>query len=261
MHRFYVPGLSSADATLNFPAAQSKRIARVLRMAPGEHVEIFDGAGLVSDAVLKDVDPAGTTATVVASHRAQWPFPWRPMIYLAMIRRQRFEWAIEKAAELGAQRIVPMVTARTERGNGTLSASRLTRWRLIAVEAAEQCSSAFVTEVFEPLSFAEALAQPAAMRLLAWESLEHSGVLPDPGRVVRAAQPVATTANPALALYFGPEGGFEDAEVQAAVAAGCQLVTLGPRLLRAETAAVAALAMLVAAAGAQSTQENVTGEM
>ncbi len=259
MHRFCVPELRPDSGVVEFTGPQSRQLARVLRMAPGDRVEVFDGAGLVGTAVLTEVNSTHTAATLAGSHLELWPFPWRGVIYLAMIRPSRFEWAIEKAAELGALRIVPVITARTARSTGTLSDSRLARWRQIAVEAAEQCGSAFITDVTAPLGFTEALGQPAERRLLAWESLENSGTLPDPGQAVHdlLARPARTA--PVVALFFGPEGGFEDSEIEAAVAAGCKLVTLGPRLLRAETAAVAALAMLVAATGRQPAAEHATG--
>ena len=246
MHRFHVPAAYRATSSLRFSAVQSRQIARVLRMHAGEHVEVFDGAGTVAAVQLDAVSETAASGVVEAVRRVQWPFPWRTSVCLALIRPQRFEWAVEKAAELGASTIVPLLTERTAHGGDEVGEARLARWQRIAVEAAEQCGSAFTLDVRQPATLQQALQEPARLRLIGWE--DQAVVLPPLLERVAAAGPWARgTETPRIALYVGPEGGFAPGEIEAAVTAGCEAVTLGPRILRAETAAVAALAMLTAA--------------
>jgi 16S rRNA (uracil1498-N3)-methyltransferase len=248
MHRFYLPGAREPGTAVAFSPMQSKQLVRVLRMRPGELVETFDGAGTVHTVALHAIGSSCTTGTVTAVHRIAWPLPWRPVLYLALIRTQRFEWAIEKATELGACRIVPLVTARVAHGDSGVSPTRLARWQQIAVEASEQSGSAFVTRVDRPLDLRQALREDARLCLLAWEAHGVTARLESPAEAMRMGLLDAQGVQPEVAIFIGPEGGFEDGEIEAAIEAGCRLVSLGPRILRAETAAVATLVMLLAAA-------------
>lgn len=251
MHRFYVPTLQLAAAAIELPAAQARQIARVLRLRAGQRIELFDGRGTIGEAELSEVDAHKVTAAIRLTRYVEWPQPWRPLLYLSLIRPQRFEWAIEKATELGAWAVVPVTCARTTHGGETIGAARLTRWQQIAAEAAEQCGAAFVPEVRPCRTLAQALAEPADARLFAWKG--HAEPL---AQTLTAALAGAIgrehTVSPTAAIYIGPEGGFEEAELQAAIAADCRPVTLGPRTLRAETAALAALAALLASTGPSS---------
>lgn len=249
MHRFHVAEL---ERPAPFSAEQAQQIARVLRLRPDERVELFDGRGRSVELLLETVTPKAVAGTLVPSSKrtAPWPLPLRPVLYLALIRPQRFEWAVEKATELAAWRIVPLLTERTVHGGAEVSESRLRRWRSIASEAAEQCGSAYVPELAPPLALPAALREPAALRLFAAtdEGAERISV----GAALRDVPAGGTAANspaalPQIAIFIGPEGGFTQAELALARDAGCRLVTLGPLTLRAETAALAALVALGAA--------------
>lgn len=254
MHRFRVPRL---EQPAPFSAEQVQQIARVLRLRPGERVELFDGHGRSAELLLEGVTSKGVAGAIVpgSERLAAWPSPVRPILYLALIRPQRFEWAIEKATELAARRIVPLLCERTAHGGAEVSAARLRRWQNIAIEAAKQCGSAYVPELAPPLALAAALQEPAALRLFAATAAGDG----DGERIsVRAAlrglpdgatnETGDTASNPddlpTVAIFVGPEGGFSEAELALAWAAGCRLVTLGALTLRAETAALAALAAL-----------------
>ncbi|MHB8577861.1 MAG: RsmE family RNA methyltransferase [Dehalococcoidia bacterium] len=248
MHRFYVP--NPTDTVVTFNADQSRQIARVLRLRPGEQVEAFDGRGASLQVDLTAVSTSYVEGAVRATKTAPWPFPWRAILYLSLIRPRRFEWAVEKAAELGAWAIVPLLTERCTHGDATTSLARLARWQQIAVEAAEQCGSAFVPELRPIQRFGGALAQPAALRLFTCER-------EDPAREplfrgMQALPSIASNMPPTIAIFIGPEGGFAPAEVEAARHAACTFITLGPQILRAETAAIAALAVLAQSSMVQS---------
>ncbi|HLZ72220.1 MAG TPA: RsmE family RNA methyltransferase [Dehalococcoidia bacterium] len=245
MHRFHLPKLHEQQT---FAAEQVRQIGRVLRLQPGDRVEVFDGRGRTAELRLESVTREAVTGALVpgSEREVPWPSPVRPLLYLALIRPQRFEWAIEKATELAAWRIVPLLTQRTAHAGAELGAARLQRWQQIAVEAAEQCGSAYLPEVARPLPLAAALCEPAALRLFAWEG---GGARLSMRRALHGAPRDAPASGdlggvPAVAVFVGPEGGFSEAEVAMARQAGCRLLTLGPLTLRAETAAVAALVAL-----------------
>jgi 16S rRNA (uracil1498-N3)-methyltransferase len=242
MHRFYLPIGIEHGATVAFSAEQSAQIVRVLRLQRGERVEVFDGHGTVARVALTALSPRGAAGIVEQTEHVPWPLAVQPLLYLALIRPQRFAWAVEKAVELGARVIQPLVTTRTQHGDQEIGAAKLARWRAIATEAAEQCGSAYVPEVRGPETFAEGLRRPAALRLL-----PHTSPAEERGTIAGAVADVTLPAGALVAIYIGPEGGFTTEEVALARAAGCRIVGLGPFVQRSETAALSALAQLVAA--------------
>jgi 16S rRNA (uracil1498-N3)-methyltransferase len=243
-HRLFLPVACAPGDEVTLANEQATRIARVLRLRSGDCIGLFDGAGGESAAVLQVVTPRRVTARIVSHRRRDWPFPWRPVLYLPLIRPQRFEWALEKAVELGAWEVIPVVTARTAHGALDAGPQRERRWRRILEEAAEQCCAAFVPRLLRPTLFAEALAQPAALRLLAWEDAGDTDRVAPSAALQRLS---SADSELLIALFVGPEGGFAPEEAAAARAAGCVAVTLGPHILRAETAAVVLLGALLEA--------------
>ena len=228
------------------PAAQSVQIARVLRLRAGDAIEVFDGAGGVARVLLLSVAPRDCRGAVQSVETRPWPWPWRATLCLSLVRPQRFEWAIEKAVELGAWAIQPLLTTRVQHGGRESQPTRLGRWQSIAIEAAEQCGSAYLPEIRAPLHLAAALRSPAALRLL-----PHTAADLARSTVVEALRTPSVAIGDAAAIFVGPEGGFTAEEVEAALQAGCRAVTLGPSTLRSETAALAALTLVNAgAAGA-----------
>lgn len=156
-------------------------------------------------------------------------------LYLALIKFERFEWAVEKATELGVTRIAPVEASRTERGLFEGARKRVERWQRIAREASEQSRRLRAPEIADPMRLAEALKDPSAH--LFWLD-EQPGARP----LMSAFSPVAGDA---CALLIGPEGGWTDAERAEFGRAGWTGASLGPNILRAETAACAALAVAV----------------
>ena len=242
MHRFHVPALApSGEQRLTGDLAH--RIARVLRMPAGERVRLFDGSGREVVAVL-----AGVTAQAVSVRLLDelLPAPPEPRLHLyqALIRPNRFDWLLEKATELGATTLTPVVSERVQVRRSELGPSRAARWARIIVEACEQCGRRTLPELRDPRSFSEALAEASGVIVLAWETAR--GDAPALGTALRNLQRdgVDAAADGAeVSLFIGPEGGFAVAEVAAARERGVVVVSLGPRILRAETAALAALAV------------------
>lgn len=204
----------------------------VLRLRPGEALEVFDGQGGVYGASYADGD-----ALALGPRRAAPPPGACVWIAFALARGDRGDLVVQKATELGASRFLPWQAERSVvRLDASRAAGRTRRWRRIAAEAARQCGRADVPEVEAPGSLAAALgAAPAGFgRLLLHAGGEPMGALP---------------RGPGLLAVIGPEGGLSAEEVDACVGAGCRVVGLGPRTLRAETAAIAAAALLQYAAG------------
>ena len=159
-------------------------------------------------------------------------------LLLAIYKFDRMEWAIEKCTELGVERIIPVISRRTDSHLAAASAKRAERWRRIARQAAEQSRRATPPEISEPLKFADALNVPAALRIVLAES-EDQTLLRD------IVKPEAASGG--IALAVGPEGGWTEDELQLFQQAGWTSASLGNTILRAETAAIAATAVVASA--------------
>jgi 16S rRNA (uracil1498-N3)-methyltransferase len=222
------------DGARGFLGPEARRyLADVLRLAAGDRVEVFDGRGGRYDAVIE----AGFEAVRLGPREEAARAPVELTLVVALAKGEKMDLVVQKATELGAARILPFAADRSvvrlERDKGE---ERAARWRRIAEEAARQCGRADVPEVRAPADLAAALAGLApATRLVVF----HPGGAP-------LAQ---VAAAPCIAAVVGPEGGLTDAEVGACEAAGAHRASLGPRVLRAETAAIVALALLQARHG------------
>jgi 16S rRNA (uracil1498-N3)-methyltransferase len=203
----------------------ARHLTRVLRAQPGQQYEISDNQAAYL-AELTETHPERAVFRILERIEVPEP-PVRVTLCAALIKFDRFEWIVEKATELGVECILPVETARVEKGLLEASRKRTERWERIARESSQQSAS-----------LARALATPADYRYF----LEESGA-PSFPRMLPPSRKESGTA----ALLVGPEGGWTDAERQAAADAGWLAVGLGPQILRAETAALAALAILLTA--------------
>lgn len=241
MHRFFVPPAAIRGDVVHFPVATAEQIARVLRLRPGDEVAVLDGAGTLYRVTLRQVTREAVEGQATHRERASGEPGVHLALYAALLKGDRFEWTLQKGAELGVARFIPMVTERTVARSLAITAARRMRWGRIVQEAAEVCGRARLPEITEPLSFEAACTEAARaeMRLIAWEaeegrSLEEAWGAHQPGSV---------------ALMIGPEGGFTNDEIVLAMEHGCIPFSLGPRLLRAETASVVAVTLILQRAG------------
>jgi 16S rRNA (uracil1498-N3)-methyltransferase len=222
------------------------RLARVLRLGPGDAVELFDGSGRVWPGTVTVAAPK-LVRLALAEPVVRAPEP--PTILLAaLIRPNRFEWLIEKATELGATLIQPVVTARSEVRAAEIGRARLERWRRIAVEAAEQSGRVTVPAVDQPVPLADACGRAAGRLLVATE--------PAHGPVASLGELLRGIEREPVSLVTGPEGGLSPDEVRSVLDAGGVAASLGPLVLRAETAAIACLAVLADARQATGPQAS-----
>jgi 16S rRNA (uracil1498-N3)-methyltransferase len=232
--RFFVDSVHNGQARIAGPDAH--HLTHVLRVEAGQKFELSDNQHVY----LAEVETARKDLVSFAIlERVETPRPpVRSTLLVALIRFERFEWVIEKATELGVERLVPLETERTEKGLAAAAGKRLARWRRIAREASEQSRRSHLPEIDPPLHLAGALTFSADARYV----LEEQGATP-----VLSQLPAGRRRVDRVALLTGPEGGWTDRERSAIAAAGWKPVSLGPEILRAETAAIASLAILNAA--------------
>lgn len=243
MRRFFVPPGVLGGREVILPPELARRLATVLRLKRGDRLVLADGSGRDYEVQLNAVSPRSVAAAVVA----QRPSPPEPsldlVLYQSLIRPQRFELVLEKGTEIGVSRFVPLLSGRgqvrTQAGS-----QRAERWGRIVIEAAEQCGRGRVPAVDPPLPFEDAVRSASGLRLLPWEGERSQGLRSYLRRAYRQAGGVAE--RPAtVSLLIGPEGGFAGEEVELARDAGCVPVSLGPRILRSETAGIVAAALVM----------------
>lgn len=237
MARFFVDPSAIGGDLVTLVGGDAHHAATVLRLKPGAAVTVLDGRGRVLACLAEAVDRKAVTLRVTGEAR-EAPPPVAITLYQALPKGDKLEMVIQKATELGAARIVPVAAARSVvKLEPAKAAAKRARWQAIAREAAEQSERATVPAIGEPVPLgAIALPDGAIGLVLA----EREGALTLP-RALPAVPPAE------LALFVGPEGGWDPAELAALEALGAAPVSLGPRILRTETAGLAALAIVMAA--------------
>lgn len=232
MPRIHVPAALTEGATLALPEGPARHITRVLRMSPGAPLVIFDGHGLEAGVRLADVTRKQVTVSVEALWAGQGESPLMIHLGQAVSKGDRMDYAIQKAVELGVSCITPLYTQRTEvRLKGERQARKQAHWQAVAASASEQCGRAVVPEVHPPQTLASWLEQrDETLRLMLH---------------LATRRPFHCAETPAsVALLIGPEGGLAADDIKAAERVDFTPLTLGPRVLRTETAPVVALSLL-----------------
>lgn len=243
VHRFCVPAPLPAAGEYVLTGDAAHRVSRVLRMTPGERLRLFDGSGREVEGTVTALRAGEVSVALTGELPPEPPSP-ALHLYQGLIRPSRFEWLLEKATELGAVTVQPVLSERCQVRPAEFGKAKAARWGRILMEAAEQCGRRTLPVLGEPLSFDQALRAASGLIVMPWEELRDAA--PPLGRALRergAAQVRTPDGPPALSLFIGPEGGFSSREVQAARGRDALVVSLGPRVLRAETAAAAALAI------------------
>lgn len=238
MHRFFLPPGAlhpGAPAALD---AHAHQLHAVLRLQAGDAVLLLDGSGLEYPATLTDVSAKRAAAQVGAAR----PCPTEPRLaitlYMCSLKSEKFAWVLQKGTELGVRRFAPVVSKRSIVRPAAALDARAERWQSVIREAAEQAHRALLPDLAPALEFDQAIAHAHGLRLLPWEGAAGADVAP-----------VVLAGVTEVSLLVGPEGGLDGQEAAAAQAAGWQVISLGSRILRAETAAIAGVAALFALAG------------
>jgi 16S rRNA (uracil1498-N3)-methyltransferase len=237
--RCYVPLPLAAGDTLQLPSEVATHVGRVLRARAGQLLTLFDGRGGEYDATIVQIDRRGVRVRIELHRAIERESPLAVTLLQALARGERMDFIVQKATELGVAAIVAMGGDRSVvRLDGAGLARRCEHWRAVAISACEQCGRNRVPTIGYVADLASACreADATSQRLL---------LAPDAERTLVAAAREAAH----IALAVGPEGGFSDDELALAKQQGFKFCRLGPRVLRAETAPLAALAALQAVAG------------
>ncbi|MDN4589773.1 16S rRNA (uracil(1498)-N(3))-methyltransferase [Xenophilus aerolatus] len=238
MPRIHCPDALSPGQSLALPAGAARHV-QVLRLQPGDALTLFDGRGGEYAATVERMGRSDVQVQVGAHDPVEREAPIAVHLAVGMPANERMDWLVEKAAELGAASIQPLVTAHgVLRLAGERAEKKRAHWQAVAIAACEQCGRNRVPPVHAPLAFdawMAALPDADDARLLL-------AFAPD----ARALRDSTAAGAAGITVLSGPEGGLNAQEEAAARARGFQAVTLGPRVLRAETAALAALVGLLA---------------
>ena len=207
----------------------------MLRAEPGQRYEISDNHSAYL-AEISGVSPRRIAFRILEPLPAEAPAP-AITLFAALIKFDRFEWLVEKATELGVARIAPVNAARTEKGLSSAAVKRTERWRKIARESSQQARRVRSPEIAAPAEFSAALTDSSRYRYFLEEQ-------PSAPPLLQALPPEpARSSADSIAILTGPEGGWTDDERSQAKNSGWTAVSLGPQILRAETAAIAAVAI------------------
>jgi 16S rRNA (uracil1498-N3)-methyltransferase len=226
------------EATASITGAQAEHLSRVLRVQPGMEADVVAG-GHVFHAEVAAVLPDEVRFNLVTEVQADPALP--VTLVMAVYKFDRMEWAIEKATELGVAAIAPVIAQRTEKHLAQAAGKRAERWQRIAHEAAQQSRRSDVPLVHQPTSLAAFVKAASNKTRIVLAEQERTTTL---RRAVDEAVRSAGDESPVLEIAVGPEGGWSSAEEALFDANAWKAASLGPRILRAETAAIAALSVV-----------------
>jgi 16S rRNA (uracil1498-N3)-methyltransferase len=236
--RCYVPMRLAPQSELSLPAGASAHVAKVLRLRAGAELTLFDGHGGESTATILACERTGVRVRIGAHRAVERESPLALQLLQCLLRGERMDLVVQKATELGATTILPLQSRHgIVRLEPAAAARRHQHWQAIVIGACEQCGRNRLPELGTLRSFEQACGEAAgstAARLLLDPAGSHS--------LAEALQPLSVSTPPPLTLLLGPEGGLSDDELLLAQRCGFSICRLGPRVLRAETAPVAALA-------------------
>jgi 16S rRNA (uracil1498-N3)-methyltransferase len=252
MQRFFLLDTPmTAGQTVDL-APLAHQLHTVLRLTSGTEIVLLDGAGHEFVTRLERIERRSVTGRVLSQRPVSGERNIQLTLYQCSLKADKFEWVLQKGTELGVCSFVPVLSERSIVRPAAALLNKYERWRAILREAAEQCGAGRIPTLAPPVSWQQAIGQVQGLRFLPWEG---ATAVQAPGLAERMAQLVAPPSV-AVSLLIGPEGGVSSAEVSAAQDAGWQVVSLGRRLLRAETAALAAVTILLDRLGALGSPEG-----
>lgn len=242
MQRFFVePHQIDEEAhQIHITGSDVNHISNVLRMKMGEELWISDGSKYEYRCTIESFEPDEVLLHIVYSQEPEYELPCRIYLFQGLPKADKMEFIIQKAVELGAYEIIPVETKRcVVKLDGRKSAKKTARWQQIAESAAKQSKRMLIPNVHEVLTFREALkyAESMDVRLIPYEL----------ARGMQETKEILAGIEPgqSVGIFIGPEGGFEEKEIEAAIEGGAKPITLGRRILRTETAGLAILSVLM----------------
>lgn len=239
MHRFFAPTLDVGDETVVLPKDEAEHLRRVLRLGVGDLVSVFDGRGHEFAARVVVALPRETRVQLTTRIEPPAEATVAITIAQAVLKGDKMDEVVRDAVMLGATAIQPLVTRRTEvTVAALLRASRVERWRRVAVASVKQSQRAVVPDIRSPLSFESHLEEPiGGLQLMLVEPNAHAAV--EPISVLKRESPPAD-----VSIWIGPEGGWDEHEWKSAHERGIRLISLGQRTLRADAVPVAIVSIL-----------------
>jgi 16S rRNA (uracil1498-N3)-methyltransferase len=238
-HRFFIPAHWLTPPTVTLHGETARQIQTVLRMRPGDEIVVLDNSGREWQMRLTGMSKGQVQGQLVAQQLAQAEPNLSLTLYQGMLKAQKFEWVLQKGTELGISRFVPTICQRSIVGKANDLSGKQSRWERIIQEAAEQSCRGKLPRLEPAVSLEAAIREVASqtdsLLVMPWE--EATG--PTLKMMLAGVKPQS------VGVFIGPEGGFSPEEAALAGEAGIRLVSLGPRILRAETAALAVCAIIL----------------
>lgn len=239
MRRFYAPPENFQASEITLDSEQTRHLRDVVRLREGENINVFDGAGKEFSCAIERIGKHEAVLKIIAETAPRAPESNLDLTFaVALLKGEKFDLVLQKAVELGVARFVPLQTKRADvkLKDAREIEKKLERWRKIIVEAAKQCGRAKLMRLEEPRNFAEFIEKSSSQN-----SNDESRVLFSE----RSGESFSAVENKMkITAAIGSEGGWEDAEIELARKNDFQIVTLGGRILRAETAAISIAAIL-----------------
>lgn len=239
MPKFFVNEGNIDSGSIVVTGEDVNHIRKVLRLNTGDRIILCDGNGNDYLARIEKFQPDSIVTGIISIERSGTEPPIEVTLFQGIPKSDKMDFIIQKSVELGVRRVVPVITERTViKINGTKDAeNKIARWRRISLEAAKQCNRGVVPQVDYPVNFKEALELSREVQV---------GIIPYEKEHGTSLKNCLKKGNiTSVAVMIGPEGGFSEEEIQGALLSGLTPVTLGPRILRTETAAVAVLSILM----------------
>ncbi|MBQ7189974.1 MAG: 16S rRNA (uracil(1498)-N(3))-methyltransferase [Kiritimatiellae bacterium] len=237
MHRCLIQPEALSSDSIRLGHEESRHLRTVLRVKAGDAVELFDGAGYTRRVEVKAADRQGLVVEPLEAPQFHARLPVSMVLFASVIKRM--DWTVEKATELGVAEIVPVLTDRCViRISAKDAPAKVERWLRIAEDSLRQCGGSWMPRIHLPCTLEESLARIAAQRT-------YVAALSPSARPFRECLEGGRLER--VAYYVGPEGDFTNEELEALLRSGCVPVSLGPRVLRAETACLYGLSVLSSA--------------
>jgi len=242
MHRFYVDPRESGNDRLELSEREAHHAANVLRLKEGERVVVLDGQGSEICCNVQKVGKRGVILQVYQRNKVA-PLPYQLTVVQAIPKGKTMETIVQKAAELGAWKVVPIITDRTvTQLDEDRSESKIEKWTWIAIDAIKQCGSTWLPKIAEPIRPAAYLGMRDSSELTLIASLQPGAK--HPRLHFREFEREHGRRPKSISVWVGPEGDFTPAEVNTVLSSGALPITLGPLVLRSETAAFYCLSMV-----------------
>lgn len=239
MHHFFVNTHQIGDSLIRITGTDVNHIKNVLRMGPGEQMLISNGVDKDYLCVIMEVTDREVTSKILSEQEGGTELPARLYLFQGLPKGEKMELILQKAVELGVYQIIPVETRRTVvRLDQKKKESKLRRWRAVAESAAKQSGRLIIPEVPGIMTFQEAMnfAKDLDIAVIAYE---HADCMAETKEILSRIKPGRSAG-----IFIGPEGGFEDSEIELAKGCGVKPITLGKRILRTETAGLALVSVL-----------------